>query len=217
MAFCGDDFYTVHASVDGAIDGDSFEVTAYWDNGTTGLYTGKVGSRGRVEGTTYDKQHPQTMAHWYTDRTAPCLPSSSGTSARGATPPAQEGTVKAQGRVKTGKVSPKISICEAAEKARLRNSPAAPGLAAQCAAAMNAASDTAGAGPVDTAGKGNPVPPKDEACTWYGEAPFCGESSCPSGAKRMAAESNMEAEFARSHPDFGLSCASGFKVYCCRQ
>jgi hypothetical protein len=49
-------------------------------------------------------------------------------------------TVKAQGRVKlpgdpsTGAKS-HLSICEAAEKARARNSPAAPGLEAKCAAA----------------------------------------------------------------------------------
>jgi hypothetical protein len=123
--------------------------------------------------------------------------------------------MKAQGRVKTGKAGsgPRLSICEAAEKARLRNSPAAPGLEAKCAAATNAASDTAGDGQADTAGKRKPAPPKDEACTWRGEAPFCGESYCAPGEKRMASENDSEAPFPRSHPDFGTSCASGFKVF----
>ena len=48
-------FVDVSASVDGAINGDSFEVTAYWNNGTTGLYTGKIGPQGRIQGSTYDK------------------------------------------------------------------------------------------------------------------------------------------------------------------
>lgn len=209
----------VNASVDGFIEGDSFEVTAYWNNGTTGLYKGKVGPRGRIEGDTYDKQHPNVMARWYSDRTAKCLPSPSpsGTSAGGATPPAQdEGAIKAQGRVKTGTSFPKLSICEAAQKARARNSPAAPGLEAKCAAARNAASDTAVEEQVDTAGKGKAPPPKDEACSWRGEAPFC-NGRCAPGEIKMAAENDSEAPFPRAHPDFGTSCATGSKFYCCRQ
>jgi hypothetical protein len=46
--------------------------------------------------------------------------------------------VTAQGRVKTDTPVPKPSICEAAEKARARNSPAAPGLEAKCRAAAPA-------------------------------------------------------------------------------
>ena len=211
--------FAVSGSVDGTIKGNSFEVTAYWNNGTTGLYKGKVGPRGRIEGDTYDKQHPNVMARWYSDRTAKCLPSPSpsGTSAGGATPPAQdEGAIKPQGRVKTGTSFPKLSICEAAEKARARNSPAAPGLEAKCAAARNAASDTAVEEQVDTAGKGKALPPKDEACDWRGESPFC-NGRCAPGEIKMAAENDSEAPFPRAHPDFGTSCATGFKFYCCRQ
>ena len=65
-------YFPVRGSVDGTLKGDSFEVTAYWDNGTTGVYTGKIGPQGRIEGTAYDKLHPQTRADWYSDHTARC-------------------------------------------------------------------------------------------------------------------------------------------------
>jgi hypothetical protein len=222
LAFCGDDYYHVEGSVDGTINGDSFEVTAYWNNGTTGLYTGKVGPLGRLEGNTYDKEHPQTMARWHSNQNAKCLTSAGGTSAGGGavTPPINDGgTVKAQGRVKTGgqpSSTSTLTICEKAKQARARNSPAAPGLEASCAAATNAASDTAVEEQADTAGKGKAPPPKDEACAWRGEAPWC-EGRCGPGEIKIAAENDSEAAFARAHPDFGTSCASGFKLYCCRQ
>jgi hypothetical protein len=34
-------YFPRRASVDGSVNGDSFEVTAYWDNGTIGVYTAK--------------------------------------------------------------------------------------------------------------------------------------------------------------------------------
>src|ERR1044071_41867 len=62
----------IKASVDGMINGDSVEITAYWDNRTIGVYTAKIGPLGRLEGTTYDRQNPETIASWYSDRTAKC-------------------------------------------------------------------------------------------------------------------------------------------------
>lgn len=73
FAFCGDDYYKHTASVNGAINGNSIEITAYWSNGTIGLYTGKIGPEGRIEGATHNKENPQTTARWYSDRTAKCL------------------------------------------------------------------------------------------------------------------------------------------------
>ena len=49
-------------------------------------------------------------------------------------PPPGPPPIKAQGRVKTGTPGPTLSICEAAGKAKARNSPAAVGLIAQCLA-----------------------------------------------------------------------------------
>jgi hypothetical protein len=82
----GNEPLTAKASVDGALNGDSFKVTAYWDDGTTGIYTGTIGPQGRIEGSTYDAQHPQSMANWHSDRTAKCLTSAGGTSAGGVSP-----------------------------------------------------------------------------------------------------------------------------------
>ena len=56
-----------------------------------------------------------------------------------AEPSVADGPVKAIGRVKGAAPTPSIPICEAARQARARNSPAAPGLEAQCRAAVAAA------------------------------------------------------------------------------
>ena len=71
---CGDDAHSVRGSVDGSVSGNSIEINAYWNNGTIGVYTGTIGPQGRVQGTTFDKMHPQTVAGWYSNRTASCLP-----------------------------------------------------------------------------------------------------------------------------------------------
>jgi hypothetical protein len=146
-------FQTVTASVDGALNGDALKVTAYWDNGTTGVYTGTVGPQGRIVGSTYDAQNPQSTANWYSDRTANCLPSAAGGPALGAIGGAiKPPPVKALGREQPltvspalptttlspplpTTVSPPLPICEAARQARARNNAAAPGLEAKCRAA----------------------------------------------------------------------------------
>lgn len=66
--------FTITGSVDGTIKGDYFEVTAYWWNSTTGVYSGHVGPQGRIEGSTYDKQNPRSMATWYSEQTLRCMP-----------------------------------------------------------------------------------------------------------------------------------------------
>ena len=64
----------VTASVDGYIQGDNFEVTAYWNNDTAGVYSGRIGGQGRIEGSTYDKRHPDAMARWHSEPTLSCGP-----------------------------------------------------------------------------------------------------------------------------------------------
>jgi hypothetical protein len=140
---CGDDYYHIEGSVDGTVDGDSFEMNAYWNNGTIGNYTGKIGRTGRIQGITYDRNHPQNLVTYYAEPVAKCLDGSAGTggqigttSSALSTPPAP-GTVRAQGRIKLPDgTTPKSTVtkCEAAARARARNSPAAPGLEASCAA-----------------------------------------------------------------------------------
>lgn len=127
--------FAVSGSVDGTIKGDSFEVTAYWNNETTGVYSGTINPQGRITGRTYDAQHPNVMANWYSGRTATCALFESQT--RPLNSPPKNPSVKPQGRVKSPPgttLKPPPSICEAARQARARNSPAAPGLEAKCAA-----------------------------------------------------------------------------------
>jgi hypothetical protein len=135
-----DHLETVSASVDGTIDGDSLEINAYWNNGTIGVYTAKIGSQGRIQGSGYDRLHPQTMANWYSDRTAKCLTGAGGVSPSSITPPVGATLpppVKPAARVKgpSGTVVKSVlSTCQAAWRARARNSPAAPGLEESCRA-----------------------------------------------------------------------------------
>ena len=58
--------------VAGSIAGDSFEITAYWKNGSVGVYRGTVDAHGGLEGTTYDRSHPESSSHWYSERTLRC-------------------------------------------------------------------------------------------------------------------------------------------------
>lgn len=87
------------------------------------------------------------MANWYSDRNARCalLEGQKGGFSLGngdfqpVTPQPPKPTVKAQGRVKldpsgTAPAPSQLTICQKAWQARLRNSPAAPGLEASCAA-----------------------------------------------------------------------------------
>jgi hypothetical protein len=157
IGWCGDDYYQVDGSVDGTVNGDSFEVVAYWNNGTTGVYTGKIGQQGRIQGSGYDRQHPQVMANWYAEPTAKCLVGTPGTGGRIGTTSSALGTaapepVKPAPRVTLpGGVPVKsLTICEFAKKARARNSPAAPGLEASCA--KQRALESSGVSDVATAG-----------------------------------------------------------------
>ena len=107
-AHYGNGWDAVSASVDGTIEGDSFTVTAYWNNETTGVYEGTINPQGRITGRTHDAQHPNVMANWYSDRTARCarLEGQKGGlilndgDFQPVTPKPPEPTVKAQGRVK---------------------------------------------------------------------------------------------------------------------
>ena len=139
---CGQDAASTSGSVDGAINGNSFEIDAYWDNGTIGVYSGKIGPQGRLEGTTFDRQHPQTMANWYSDRTAKCLDDRSGdagqvgtTSSALKTTPGADPVSRASRGIRVASAtapSRAIPVCDAAKAARADNSPAAVTLEAIC-------------------------------------------------------------------------------------
>jgi len=57
-------------NVSGNIEGDDF----YALIGTAGVYRGKVGSSGRLDGNTYDQNNPSSQATWFSSRTMKCAP-----------------------------------------------------------------------------------------------------------------------------------------------
>ena len=50
---------------DGAIDGDNFEISVYWDAKSVGVYRGTINPRGRVEGVTFDRFRPEATTSFY--------------------------------------------------------------------------------------------------------------------------------------------------------
>ncbi len=64
-------------ALSGNIEGEDFYVTIYWKSasggpGPSGVYRGKVGSSGRLDGTTYDAAHPGSKATWFSSRAMTC-------------------------------------------------------------------------------------------------------------------------------------------------
>jgi hypothetical protein len=58
----------------GRVEGNQFLLEVSWDNGTRGMYTGTFGlaeadGRHRITGVTFDEQHPESQATWFSDQT----------------------------------------------------------------------------------------------------------------------------------------------------
>jgi hypothetical protein len=136
--FTGTDAVITTGSADGAINGDSFDVTVYWDNDTIGEYTGRVDPFGRLTGTTIDKNNPHSVAAFHSDQTFKCLKSAGAIAPSSVAPAVVDAAPgKALGRANAGPAASPASLvssCEAARLARARNNAAAPGLEAQCRA-----------------------------------------------------------------------------------
>lgn len=122
---CGKDYVGFSGPAVGTINGNSFELTIYWNNNAIGVYTGQVGPQGLIVGSTFDRNDPRTTAQWHSNRVAACL---------GAAPAAPARPALALGRVQSPAGTPTtvLTICEYAQSARARNSPAAPSLEKQC-------------------------------------------------------------------------------------
>ncbi len=129
-------------SVDGTINGTSIELTIYWTDKTTGIYTGTITPQGRLRGTTYQKEDPENRADWHSERRANCIARATSTGAsttKSAPISVTEPGVQSGGRVRVaeGEPSSTLSKCQAAKMARERHSPAAPGLTEQCLTIVN--------------------------------------------------------------------------------
>lgn len=125
--------------VKGSLIGNSIKLETGWG----GVYIGKIDDTGRIDGTTYDKKDSKSSSTWYSTTRMECLEV-----AKTQEPQSKEKTGLSLGRVQKPSVGlgrvqqtdPKLAqpdppICANARSARARNSPAAPGLEAQCRAA----------------------------------------------------------------------------------
>lgn len=149
----GDDYVETDASVDGTINGDTVEFTAYWSNNTIGVYSGKIGPQGRIQGTTYDKLHPETKANWYSGRTVKCLdgdtsaenisPSTTTPHTDAQPPPVVLGRVHVSTPSAPERMGNESMICAQARSARARNSPIASDLETKCQEAGGSFTDRA--------------------------------------------------------------------------
>jgi hypothetical protein len=59
-------------SADGSIIGSKFAVNVYWSGRSIGVYEGSVGPQGRVEGTTFDRMNPKSLANWFSTGLIEC-------------------------------------------------------------------------------------------------------------------------------------------------
>lgn len=76
----GDDVRFNDGSVDGVVNGDRIDIQIYWTGGrgAVGVYTGRIGPQGRIEGQTYNRQNPSDQATWFSDTTMDCAVQASG-------------------------------------------------------------------------------------------------------------------------------------------
>ena len=57
---------------DGKTNGHEIAISVYWSPDSIGVYTAKINGRGRIEGHTHDRRHPDQTATWYADELASC-------------------------------------------------------------------------------------------------------------------------------------------------
>lgn len=123
---------TVSGPVDGQLeDGKRLRLSAYWSNGSVGLYVGEIQADGGISGYTSDRNNVNNKATFAGSGYPTCV-----TRAAVAPPPPPAKPALALGRVQTPVGTPATApktMCESAASARARNSPAAPALEKRCA------------------------------------------------------------------------------------
>ena len=63
---------TVAGTVDGTVEGDSFDVKIYWDNDTIGVYNGTIRASGKIEGKGWEQKSRRTKVNWYSETRMVC-------------------------------------------------------------------------------------------------------------------------------------------------
>jgi len=61
-----------NGSLEGTVEGDNFNAQIYWTSGEIGVYQGKIGPSGRIEGTGYEKRSPSKKVIWFSNRAMKC-------------------------------------------------------------------------------------------------------------------------------------------------
>ncbi len=61
-----------NGNFDGKTHGHEVQISVYWSPSSIGVYTAKINGRGRIEGSTHDRRHPEQTATWYADELASC-------------------------------------------------------------------------------------------------------------------------------------------------
>jgi hypothetical protein len=59
-------------TVKGNVSGNDINLEISWSNGLTGIYNGKIGPRGRIAGTGYEKRTPSKKVSWFSDTAMIC-------------------------------------------------------------------------------------------------------------------------------------------------
>jgi hypothetical protein len=65
---------TNQGTVDGTLDGDSFNVQIFWTSRQTGVYIAKVLPSGRLDGEGYEKNTPSVRPAWHSQGVLKCTP-----------------------------------------------------------------------------------------------------------------------------------------------
>jgi hypothetical protein len=68
----GSDPVIQKGTFDGKTRGHAVEITVYWSANSIGAYSGKINDRGRIQGSTHDRRHPEQTATWFVDELATC-------------------------------------------------------------------------------------------------------------------------------------------------
>jgi hypothetical protein len=62
----------LNGEIEGSLVGNVFEFTAFWENGSIGVYSGTITGKGRIFGETFDKAHPGPKQAWHSYRNLKC-------------------------------------------------------------------------------------------------------------------------------------------------
>ena len=66
------DLAHTRATFEGTLTGSTINFTVFWSASSVGEYTGTISPVGRITGTTFDKNHRETHANWYSSRYMKC-------------------------------------------------------------------------------------------------------------------------------------------------